>query len=108
MTTESNNSSGYETKDVNITKVILYGFGGIALLAVLVILVFDWFSAAREKAIYEAQLKPESLALRQLRAREAELLHSYAVIDPKKGMYRIPIDRAMEILAEESYKKRTN
>ncbi|MEZ5360729.1 MAG: hypothetical protein R3F48_18085 [Candidatus Zixiibacteriota bacterium] len=107
MSTEPTNSPGYETKDVNITKILLYGAGGIALLVVFVVLVYNWFSVAKEQAIYEAQLKPESAALRDLRAREAELLGSFAVIDEKAGTYRVPIDRAMEIIAEQAYKKRT-
>lgn len=107
MSTESTNSPGYETKDVNITKIILYAVGSIIFLAIIISLIFDWFTVEREKVIYEAQLKPESTALRELHAREAEMLNSYAVIDAKAGRYRIPIDRAMEILSEQAYKKRT-
>jgi hypothetical protein len=35
-----------------------------------------------------------------MRAREHELLHSYGWVDREKGVARIPIDRAMEIMAE--------
>ncbi len=108
MSTEPKNSTGYKTKDVNITRVLLYGAGGIALLVVIVIMVFDWFAVSKEKAIYDAQLKPESVSLKDLYVREAKLLNTYAVIDAKKGIYRIPIERAMELLSEESFISRTN
>jgi len=107
MSTESTNSTGYETKDVNITKVLLYGVGGIVVLVIIVIMVFDWFAVSKEQAIYNAQLKPDSASLKALNAREAEQLNTYAVLDSKKGVYQIPIERAMEILSEESFISRT-
>jgi len=97
---------GYEKRDVNLAKVLIYGLLGIAVLVVIVFFVLDYFTAASEEAIYEAQLKPESVALRELRAREDEELNSYAVLDAQKGIYRIPIERAMELIAEEAYRAR--
>lgn len=97
---------GYEKRDVNLAKVLIYGLLGIAVLVVIVFFVLDYFTAASEEAIYEAQLKPESVALRELRAREDEELNSYAVLDAQKGIYRIPIGRAMELIAEEAYRAR--
>ncbi len=39
--------------------------------------------------------------LQQLRSEEDKLLHSYGWIDPKAGIVHIPIDRAMDILAQQ-------
>lgn len=38
--------------------------------------------------------------LERLRARERELLHGYAWIDREAGVVRIPIGRAMDLVAE--------
>jgi hypothetical protein len=103
----SNDNAGYEKRDVNIGKVIAYGVGAIIILVILVVLALDFFVATREEIIYEAVLKPESAELRELRAREAEELNSYAVLDVEKGIYRIPIDRAMKLMAEEAFQKKT-
>lgn len=97
---------GYEKRDVNLARVLVYGVLGIIALVVLVIFIFDYFTAAREEAVYEAVLKPESVALRELRAREEEELNSYAVLDEAAGVYRIPIERAMELIADEAYRAR--
>jgi len=97
---------GYEKRDVNLAKVLIYGFLGVAVVTVVVIFALDYFTAAREAIVYESQLKPESAPLRELRAREEEELNSYAVLDGKKGVYRVPIERAMELTAEEAYRAR--
>ena len=97
---------GYEKRDVNILKVSLYGVAGVIVLVVLIVLMFDFFTSSREKLVYESVLKPESITLRELRARETQELESYGVIDAAKGIYRIPIKRAMELMASEAYQAR--
>ena len=37
-----------------------------------------------------------------VRAREDEALHSYRYLDREKGTIRLPIERAMELLASEA------
>jgi hypothetical protein len=99
-------TAGYEKRDINPVKVFLFGMAGVVVIVVLVIFMVNYFTATREELVYEAVLKPESTALRELRAREEEELNTYAVLDAKKGIYRIPIKRAMELMAEEAYQAR--
>jgi hypothetical protein len=99
-------SGGYEKRDVNVLKVILYGVSAIVVVVALVIFMLDYFTATREELVYESVLKPESTALRELRAREEEELNSYAVLDAGKGIYRIPVERAMELMAEQAYQQK--
>ena len=107
MSEHNSDSAGYETKDVNITKIVMFGLGGIALLVIIVVFVFDVFTTGREEAVYNAVLKPGSPALRELHAHEAEFLFSYGVVDATKGVYRIPIDRAIGLMAEEAFERRS-
>ena len=95
---------GYEKRDVNLARILVYGLLGILILTAVVVFALDYFTAVREEIIYEARLRPESAQLRDLRAREEQELNSYAVLDGSKGIYRIPIDRAMEVIAEEAYR----
>lgn len=99
-------NGGYEKRDINPTKVFLAGLAGVVVIVIVVIFIINYFTATREEIIYEEVLKPESAALRELHAREEEELNSYAVLDAKKGVYRIPIKRAMELMAEEAYQAR--
>jgi hypothetical protein len=45
--------------------------------------------------------KAPVMDLRQFRAGEDEVLNSYGWVDPAKGVVRIPVDRAMELVAKE-------
>jgi hypothetical protein len=101
-------SSGYEEQDVNPNKLILYGVTSVIMVAVVVVFMFDYFTATKEEMISDMVLEPESVALRELRAREAEELGSYKLLDPVEGVYRLPIERAMELVADEAYRRRTD
>jgi hypothetical protein len=97
-------SDGYEKKDVNLTKIVIFEVIGTVVLIAIVLLLINYTKLLREKVVYEEQLRPQSAALRELRARESEELNSYAVLDTVKGIYRIPIDRAMKLQADEAYR----
>lgn len=107
--TENNNykdsGEGYEKKDVNPLKVFGYFAAGTIIIGILLVFLVDFFTATKEEMIYEAVLKPESITLRELRAREEEQLGTYGTIDADNGVYRIPIYRAMEIIADEAYRR---
>ena len=97
---------GYEKSDVNLKKVFLYGILGIIFLIIVIIFVVDQFTAVKEEVIYEQVLRPESAPLRELRAREIEELGSYKLLNPTDSVFRIPIERAKQLMADEAYRKR--
>ncbi len=96
--------AGYDAHEANLRPIIIIGVVSIALLIVSLVLVDQFFIATKERLVEEVVLSPESIALREQRAREEEVLNSYHVIDAGKGIYQIPIQRAMELLANEAYK----
>jgi hypothetical protein len=100
--TNNNNSAGYEKRDVNILMVIGLSVFLVALLVVILVFLTDYFVETKEQMIYEAQLQPESVDLKTLLAVQKEELTSYKILDAKRGIYRIPIDRAMELLVREA------
>ena len=109
---------GHETRDVNIrfiTSVVI----GLFLLTLLGMGVSRWFQAglAERQRAAERPRSPlaESLPtqppeprlqvrpaadLVELRAREEAQLTRYEWIDPNQGLVRIPVERAIELLAE--------
>ena len=98
--------AGYEKSDVNVVKVIIYGIFGIIILVAVLIFTWDYFTSVKESLVEETVLKPRSAAIRELRARETEELSGYKLLDETKGVYRIPIERAMELMADEAYQER--
>jgi hypothetical protein len=48
-------------------------------------------------------MEPQSALLRDVRARDQEILTTYAVIDSTKNIYRIPVDKAMQMMADSAF-----
>jgi hypothetical protein len=108
---------GHEERDVQLRPLIVSGMG-LAILAGLSLfatwLLFDYFAARRARLevtpspVFEARQPPPEPRLevspqqdlRQMRAAETALLHSYGWVDRQAGIVRIPIERAIELLAE--------
>lgn len=93
---------GYEKKDVNVKMIIGVGLTSVIILIIIFVILNDYFTVMETEAVYEAQLKPESAMLKELRTEDEKILTTYKLIDAEKGVYRIPIDRAMHLLAEEA------
>ncbi len=94
----------YEHSDVNVKMIVWVTIIIVVFLAVSLLVLDQYFGLVTDETIYDKQLAPQSVALRDLRAREDETLNSYKVIDSAKGVYQVPIERAMELVAEESYR----
>jgi hypothetical protein len=110
---------GHETRDVAFRPIIAAGIGLLVLLVgsvVLMRLVFGYF-ATREARLSppanplaksfarqvppEPRLQPDPLKdLLDMHAEEDAVLNSYGWVDRKSGIVRIPINRAMELLAQ--------
>jgi hypothetical protein len=96
---------GYEKRDVKVWHIIGYAAAIIVFLVVVIIILNNYFIAAKEDLVYNVYLKPESSEIRDIRARDTEILTTYKLLDETRGVYRIPIDRAMQLLAEEQFQQ---
>lgn len=109
----------HERRDINVFQVTAFGIG--LLLSCIVVVFAMWamfdFFYSREDAKNKSnptalmqkeghQLPPEPrlqdrprVELKDLRSDESAILSSYGWIDPNKGIVRIPIDQAIDIVA---------
>jgi hypothetical protein len=90
-----------EEQEPNTPVTAVVGLVFAILLFVVVVVLQAYFYRAEEaenvrKAVVVA---PEELS--QLRAQQQERLHSYKIIDPKKGVIAIPINLAMKLLVRD-------
>jgi hypothetical protein len=110
----------HERKDVNVFQISAFGIG--LLLSCIVVVFAMWamfdFLFAREDAknatnpaasmmSERPKLPPEprlqaepKIELKDLRADEEAILNSYGWVDPNKGIVRIPIDQAIDIVMQ--------
>lgn len=109
---------GYETKDLSIRGMVIFGITiGVILLvtAGVVLLLFNFFNdqnQARQRPLPpQAEMLntvPPAPRLQRLpgedyaalRARDEEVLTSYGWVDETNGVVRIPVEQAMELLLE--------
>ena len=109
---------GYETRDVRVSFMARVVFG-LFMLTLIGMGVSWWFQSAESRRFQAADRPPSPLAetlpaqppeprlqvlpaadLTRIRAQEEAALNSYAWIDSKSGLVRIPIERAIELVAE--------
>jgi hypothetical protein len=105
MTDDQTTGSGYDKRDINLRVTLLVGAAIVLVIAVILVILNDVFVLKKEQMMYDYVLKPESAPLRDLRAREMETLTTYKVLDPVKNVYRIPVSRSMELMADEAYRE---
>jgi len=100
-TQSENRSNGYEKKDLNVRMTVVWAAVTVVFLALALVGVNELFLYYKEKAFYEATLKPLSPDLIELTAREDSVLTTTELIDTAKGIWRIPIEDAMKLKAAE-------
>ncbi len=93
--------AGFDLTEPRTRFIALFGLGTLVALVVIILGLQAYVDRVKEQEIYERVLQPVSEDLRALRAREDTELNSYGYIDRAKGTVRLPIARAMELLAKE-------
>ena len=109
----------HEERDISAIAVTRFGIGLAFVIVVSMFALwglFNFFKNRIERRLTEApaanvgqqRLPPEPrlqanprIDLRDIRATEDKLLNQYGWIDQSKGIVRIPIDRAMDLLAQQ-------
>ena len=109
--------TGYELSDLKPGYIALFGIGVVIAvgLAVVITSLFVHYrelqNARQETPVPRLARERESMPeprlqvdapneLRQMRAAEEAALNSYGWVDKEAGVVKIPVDRAMEILAK--------
>ena len=110
---------GYEVHDVRVGPIVK-ALIGLVVLSAVAFAITTAFQVLRTGTIGDftppatgvanAPLNPVPTVIqsraatgvesRQLREEELEMLNSYGVVDEGAGVYRIPVERAMELLVE--------
>lgn len=100
----ANPETGYEKRDVNVAKIAGYTIVITVLLVAILVFLNEFFIYTTEKMKAETANQVSS-KLRELQASEEIVLNSYKIKNEDKGIYQIPIDRAIKIVADEAFQK---
>jgi len=107
----SPNGAGHEESEANV-RLVVVSLAGLAVVAlvvfVLVVGIFRYFYDTDKTGEAQRQpvIPPEPRIevapyeqLQQMRAREEHIQNTYAWVDKSAGTVRVPIDRAIDMLA---------
>lgn len=117
MTEPSASQPGYETRDVSVRGIVWFAGGLVVSCLVIAVLVIGLFRVLerRHPSLDSASRiahKPHMIApppqlqvaptadYEKFRAREEEELTTYGWVDKEAGVVRIPIERAMDLIAQ--------
>ncbi len=95
-------SAGYDTAEPKAKLIAIFGVAAIIFLVLVLVSVQSYYDYAHDELVYQEVLKPIGPDLQGLHAREDALLGAYKFADREKGVVRLPIARAMELVAKDS------
>ena len=113
--------AGHETTDVNVWAIGKFAIGLVVVCVVSIGLLFGLlkFFQSREETSVANTVEPTKLFpepqlqktpipdLKAIHAEEDKLLNGYAWVDAPKGLVRIPVAQAIEVLARRGLPSRS-
>jgi hypothetical protein len=92
---------GHEMSDFSFSTVLWVLPISVVILVAFTLTCLFWFRGAKdsELALRQAEYVPTELHAYQ--TQQDEILNSYKILDKDKGLYRVPVERAMELIAQE-------
>jgi hypothetical protein len=94
-------AGGSADDDPDAASTVFIGIVGTLLLATIVVALQGLFEHAARIEFERKVVAEAPLELRDLQSAQLALLNGYRWVDPKAGVAGIPIERAMELLAQE-------
>ena len=94
---------GVQYEGVGARPIMGFIFISVVLIALVVWVGINWAESAVQQAHEAAAMDLNYPDLRQSELAAIRLLNQYEVIDAEQGIYRIPIDRAIDLMVQEAY-----
>ena len=88
--------------DPRSAPTVLVGTVGLVLLAVILLLLEVLYQRTSQAEIERKVVDEQPQELRQLEARQLEQLGGYAWVDRERGIVKVPLERAMELVIDEA------
>jgi hypothetical protein len=93
-------SHGVNDDDLNYKKLFFWTTFGTALVVVIIVGLIQFAQASWFDAQQNASINSEYSQIKELKAKDQQILNTYGVVDLEEGTYRIPIDQAINNIAE--------
>ena len=97
----------FDTSEPKSSAIFAFGAATVVLLILIAVAIHFYFTNYKEDQVYTKVLAPEGEQLKALREKENWELSNYGYIEQQKGTVRIPIERAMQLVAQEASENRS-
>ena len=98
---------GVAHEGVEAKQILVMVVATVLLITVLVIALITATNVVHRDMIYTVANNSTYPELREIERQSAQKLESYAIVDDAEGVYRVPIHRAMELMAEDARGRET-
>src|SRR4051794_32972022 len=95
-----------EEDKINAPLLAAIGTVSILILVGIIVGLQVMFFAMSQAEGARKDPQETAFVLSEYRASQQEKLESYKILDPAKGVYAIPIDRAMDLVVQEANAQR--
>jgi len=106
---EEEKERGVAYEGVAANQIMAIAASILAVILVAVVVLFGWYGQVTQETRAQTDSAQNYEMLQQAEAEAQEELGlgetKYKVVDKEEGVYRIPIDRAMDVIAQEEYQR---
>jgi hypothetical protein len=100
-------SEGYDHTEPNAPPIWAFTAGSVVILVVVIFAIQQYFEKVWNDAVYDKVLAAPSQELQDMRNRDDYALTHYSYQDKDKGVVRIPLDRAQELVLQDAAQGKT-
>lgn len=102
---EEERERGVAYEGIAASQIMAIAVSILVVILIAVAVLFGWYGQVRQEAQASATNEQNYEMLQQSEMEAQQDLTQYEVVDEEEGVYQIPIDRAMDIIATEEYQR---
>ncbi len=102
---EEEKERGVAYEGIAASQIMAIALSILVVISVAVVVLFGWYGQVAQDTRARSSNADNYELLQETRTQQEEALTQYGVVDEEEGVYRIPIDRAMDVVATEEYQR---
>jgi hypothetical protein len=102
---EEEKEKGVAYEGIAASQIMAISVAILVVIMVAVIILFGWYGQVAQDTQAAATDTENYQLLQETRQNAEQTLTQYGVVDEDEGVYRIPIDQAMDVVATEEYQR---
>lgn len=102
---EEEKERGVAYEGIAASQIMAVAVSILVVILVAVVVLFGWYGQVAQDTQAEMTSTENYQLLQETRTKQQEALSQYGVVDEEEGVYRIPIDRAIDVVATEEYQR---